>query len=173
MSCLPGRRGKTLENRLMQRKDELNPPHMSGDPADNALDRHKAVELDPESFADRRPLDEFDFAAVPRSIEDPDPKSVRSRAADIRLRLEQQPTGPAGLPWIRSVGIHGIGSTRKTRGNRSGRRAPGRSASLGLRCPGPKQAARRGESRLLPHGHPDRAIRLTIPGKDSSHRGSE
>ena len=143
-SWLPRSRGQALENRLVQRACELYPAHMSSDPAHGAFDGLKLVEPDPDSFADGGPLDELDLAADRGSVEDPNSKTVRSRAADIRLYLEAKPTGASRLFRARNIRFHVAQSTRNACPNRSlGRQGSCRFQSSRLRTRVPASARTR------------------------------
>ena len=61
---------KTLENRGVNRLDEIHAGREAVGPAYLSLDRLETVELDPKLLVDARPIDELDAATVERRVED-------------------------------------------------------------------------------------------------------
>jgi hypothetical protein len=80
-----------LKNSLVQWVRETHSADVSINPANAAFKRFETVELDPDSFADRRSLNELYFAAFRRSIEDAYSKAVQSCTSNSDFGLESVP----------------------------------------------------------------------------------
>ena len=62
---------------------------MAFNPTDSAFQGFDAVELHPDMLSHRGSLDELDFAAFGRGVEDANPKTATARTPNVHLEIVQ------------------------------------------------------------------------------------